>query len=162
MVAPELDTAPEAPIAPSRGRGAAVRLVDQLKGRSGQLTHIGLAKAAELAAARKDGMVEKLDAASGIVRDLADAAGERFGAPVSRIVNRGGNALDTLSQGIQRQSIEDLVGTARSTIVRYPAVALAAVSVAGFLAGRIVKGGLAHSSDQHSRSAGTNAAEVAA
>jgi hypothetical protein len=161
MDAPEHDTAPDALLAATPRRGAAGRLFDQVKDRSGQLTDMGLAKAAEIAEAKKDGAVEKLDAATDIVRNFADAAGERFGQPVGDVVHRGGNALDAVSQKLQGQSVEDIVDTARSAVVRYPAVALAAMSVAGFLAGRIVKAGVLQSGRRSYR-VGTNAVEVAA
>ncbi|RYG89611.1 MAG: hypothetical protein EON59_01075 [Alphaproteobacteria bacterium] len=162
MDEPAPEARQEAPIAPAAGRGPANRLVDQLKDRSGQLADLGLAKAAELAETKKEGAVEKLDAATGIVRDLADAAGERFGAPVGDVVHRGGNALEAISQKLQDQSVEDIVGAGRSAIVRYPAIALAAVSVAGFLAGRIVKGGLSQSANRRSYGVRISAVEAAA
>ena len=151
----------DAPAVATPRRGAATRLADQLKDRSGQLADFGFAKAAEFAEAKKLGVTEKLDAATGIVHDLADAAGERFGAPVGDAVHRGGKALDAVSRKLQDQSVEDLVGTARGAVVRYPAVALAVVSVAGFLAGRVVKAGLGQSSGRRSYRTGT-AAEATA
>jgi len=157
MDEPALEVAEQAPPAPAPRRGATTRLADQLKDRSGQLADFGLAKAAEFAEAKKAGVTDKLDAATGILHDLADTAGDRFGAPVGDAVHRGGKALDTVSRKLQEQSIEDLVGTARGAVVRYPAVALAAVSVVGFLAGRIVKAGLGQSSGRRSYRAGTTA-----
>jgi len=162
MDTPESDIAPDSASGQTPRRGAAGRLADQLKSRSGQLTDAGLAKVAEFAEAKKDDAVERLDAVTGIVRDLADAAGERFGAPVGNFVHRGSDALDAVSQRIARESIEDISGTARNAIVRNPAIALAAVSVAGFFVGRIVKGGLAQSAGRRSSGAATNAVEAAA
>jgi len=162
MKAQGLEAGPEASRGQTARRKAAGGLVDQVKERSGQLTDLGLAKAAELAETKKEGMVDKIDAVSGIVHDLADAAGERFGTPVGDVVHRGGTALQAVSQKLQGQSVEDIVGTARTTIVRYPGVALAAVSVAGFLTGRIVKGGLSQSSRRRSYGSATNAVEAAA
>jgi len=161
MDALEFEAAPEAQPASTPRRRVTGGLVDQVTERSGQLADLGLAKAAEFAETKKEVVVEKLDAATGIVHDLADAAGERFGTPVGDVVHRGGNALGAVSQKLQGQSVEDIVGTARGTIVRHPGVALAAASVLGFLAGRVVKGGLSQSARRPSYGTGKNAAEAA-
>lgn len=153
--------AQEKPVASAR-RGGASRVVEQLTNRSGQLVDFGFAKAAEFAETRKSGVVEKIDAAADIVGDLADAAGERFGRGVGDVVQRGVDALGSVSRKLDGQSVEDLVGTARTTIVRYPTVALAAVTVVGFLVGRIAKAGLQQSSHGRSYRSGINTVEAAA
>jgi molybdopterin-guanine dinucleotide biosynthesis protein A len=121
-----------------------------------------LAKATEYAESRKETVVGQLDAATGIVREFADTAGERFGEPVAKVLHQGSDALDAVTRKLESQSIEDTVSAARTTIVRYPGIALAVASVAGFLAGRIVKAGLSQPGTRRLPSNDSNVTEVAA
>jgi len=130
---------------------ASFGLVGRMKDQSGKLVELGVAKIVELADVRKDNAVDKLDAVADVVRNFAEAAEGQFGPAVGRTVRRGSGAIDGVAQTLRDRSISDMAQDSHPIIARYPATAIGAVSLLGFVAGRVAKGGLARSAHQPRR-----------
>lgn len=126
----------------NRGGGGAAGLIDQAKGQPSRLADQGIAKANQLAEGLKDDATRQLDAAVEVIREFANGAGAEFGSVVGNAINRGGDAVEGLAQGLRRNSVGDMVEETRSIITRHPGVAIGVASVLGFVGGRIAKGGL--------------------
>lgn len=143
--------------------GAAKGLAAQIRNQTSRLADLGLSKAAEFADEQRQSGVQTVDSVANVIHEFADAAGGQFGEPVAGVVHRGGDAIAALARGLEDRSIEDLVEQTRSTILRHPGAAIAAASVVGFVAGRIVKGGLARDGEASaSENAGSSKKEFAA
>lgn len=135
--------------------GAATGVIGQLKSQTSRLADLGISKAAEFADGQRQSGVETADTVAEIIREFADAIGDKFGAPAGGVVNRGGDAVAAFARGLEDRSVEDLVEQGRSSIVRHPGAAIAAASVVGFVAGRIVKGGLTRPDHRNRSKAGS-------
>ena len=77
-------------------------------------------------------------------------------------MHRGSDAVESVARALRNQSVGDAVTSTRSLIGRHPGAAIAAASVAGFVAGRIAKGGLGRNADARAPGAGVAKSEVAA
>lgn len=128
----------------NRAGGTATRLVEQVRNQTGRLADQGLARITALAEGRKDDVSQKLDAVVEIVRELADEVDGRFGSVVGAAVHRSGDAVETAAQSLRSHSVTDMLDGTRSAVSRHPGLAIGAASILGFVAGRIVKGGLGH------------------
>lgn len=136
---------PQAGPEANRGGGGAAGLVDQAKSQASRLADQGIAKVNQLAEGLKDDATRQLDAAVEVIREFANGAGAEFGSVAGNAINRGGDAMEGLAQGLRRNSVGDMVEETRSIITRHPGVAIGAASVIGFVAGRVAKGGLGQS-----------------
>ncbi|WP_131818627.1 hypothetical protein [Sphingomonas turrisvirgatae] len=137
MASTATDTASAAPSGTSSNG-----LLNQAKGQASKLTDMGLAKAAEFADGKKQAAAQQVNGIADIVREFGDAAGEQFGPAVGGAISRGGDAVAQFAAGLDERSLEDIVDTTRTTIVRHPGAALAIAAVAGFAGGRILKGAM--------------------
>lgn len=154
MASTAIETPQELEPDAARSQAQSNGLLAQAKGQASKLTDMGFAKVAELADGKKHAAVQQVNGIAELVREFGDAAGAQFGPAAGDAIGRGAQAVERLAAGLDERSIEDLVETSRTAIVRNPGAALAVAAVVGFAGGRILKGAIERGTVRSPRTTG--------
>lgn len=129
------DAAPQAELNDLKARAQA---------KAGELRAVATDHVRDYAGQGKDKATGALDNVAKLIDENASNIDDRLGSQYGDYARRASTYVSEAADGLRGKDVEDLLEDVRAFVRRSPAIALAAATVTGFLAARVVKAGSGH------------------